>query len=61
MRLNPPKKITFWVAVAIAIVGLLVYIVHLAAQSIPYLQPVAFLMVLVAFLLLFLGLLIKGL
>jgi hypothetical protein len=61
MRLNPPKKITFWTAVIIAAVGVVVYVVHLFAQSIPYMQPVAFLLVVVAFVLLCLGLTVKGL
>jgi hypothetical protein len=60
MQLNLPKTITFWVAVAIAAVGVVVYIVHLLAQSVPYLQPVAFLLVIVAFVLLCLGLTLKG-
>jgi hypothetical protein len=61
MQLNLPKMITFWIAVAVAAVGVVVYIVHLLAQSIAYLQPVAFLLVVVAFVLLCLGLTIKGL
>ena len=61
MKLNLPKKNTFWAAVVIAAVGVVVYIVHLVAQSIPYAQPVAFLLVVVAFVLLCLGLTVKGL
>jgi hypothetical protein len=61
MRLNPPKKITFWISVAIAAVGVVIYIVHLFAQNIPYLQPVAMLLLVAAFILLCLGLIIKGL
>ena len=61
MKLNLPKTNTFWAAVIIAAVGVVVYAVHLFAQSVPYLQPVAFLLVLVAFVLLCLGLTQKGL
>jgi hypothetical protein len=60
MKLTPPKKITFWVSVAIAAIGVVFYIVHLLAASIPYLQPVAFILVVVAFVLLCLGLILKG-
>jgi hypothetical protein len=61
MQLNLPKMSTFWAAVVIAAVGVVVYAVHLFAQSVPYLQPVAFLLVVVAFVLICLGLTIKGL
>jgi hypothetical protein len=61
MKLNLPKKNTFWAAVVIAAVGVVVYIVHLFSQSIPYMQPVAFLLVVAAFVLLCLGLTLKGL
>lgn len=61
MKLNPPRKITFWVAVIIAAAGVVVYAVHLLARNILYLQPAAFLLVVVAFVLLCLGLTIKGL
>jgi hypothetical protein len=60
MNLNLPKKNTFWAAVIIAAVGVVVYVVHLVAQSIPYLQPLAFLLVVIAFVLLCLGLTLKG-
>jgi hypothetical protein len=66
MRLNPPKKNTFWISVAVAAVGVAVYLVHLittylAGMQIPYLQPVAILLVVIAFVLLCLGLTLKGL
>jgi hypothetical protein len=61
MKLNPPKIVTFWAAVIIAAVGVVIYAVHLFAKTVPYLQPVAFLLVVVAFVLLCLGLTIKGL
>lgn len=60
MKLNPPKNNTFWAAVVIAAVGVVVYVVHLLAKSVPYLQPIAFLLVVVAFVLLCLGLTLKG-
>jgi hypothetical protein len=60
MKLNPPKTTTFWAAVAVAAVGVVVYVVHLFAQSVAYLQPAAFLLVVVAFVLLCLGLTLKG-
>lgn len=66
MRLNPPKKNTFWISVAVAAVGVAVYIVHLittylVGMQIPYLQPAAILLVVIAFVLLCLGLTLKGL
>jgi len=60
MKLNPPKKTTFWAAVVLAAIGVIIYIVHLFAMTIPYLQPAAFLLVVVAFVLLCLGLTLKG-
>ena len=61
MRLNPPKKNTFWISVVVAAVGVIIYIVHLFAPAISYLQPVAFLLVVAAFVLLCLSLILKGL
>jgi hypothetical protein len=61
MKLNPPKKMTFWAAVILTVVGIVIYIVHLFMQSVPYLQPAAFLLVVIAVVLLLLGLTIKGL
>ena len=66
MKYNLPKKNTFWTAVVIAALGVVVYIVHLASYLpqipyIPYLQPIAFLLVVIAFLLLCLGLTLQGL
>jgi len=60
MKLNPPKKIVFWLSLVITAVGVIIYIVHLFAQNIPYLQPIAFLLVVVAFIVLALSLIIKG-
>jgi hypothetical protein len=66
MRLNPPKKNTFWAAVIIAAVGVVLYAAHLLFAyilflEVHYLQPTAFLLVVAAFVLLCLGLTLKGL
>jgi hypothetical protein len=61
MRLNPPKKITFWISVAAAAVSLILYIVHFFDGSIPFLGGIGYLLLLAAFVLLVLGLIIKGL
>ncbi len=61
MKLNPPKKITFWASVSIAVVSVVVYIVHLLASHIAYLGAVGYFLALAAFVLLTLGLIIKGL
>jgi hypothetical protein len=61
MKLNPPKKNTFWLTVIIAAVGVIIYVVHLFARNILYLQPIAFLVVVVAFILLCLSLILRGL
>jgi hypothetical protein len=61
MKLNAPRIMTFWIALIMAVVGVVVYAVHLFARNIPYLQPAAFLFVLAGFALLCLGLTVKGL
>ena len=66
MKLNLPKKNTFWIAVGIAAAGIVVYLVHLITfylvkVNIPHLELLAFLLELAAFGLLFLGLTRKGL
>ncbi len=60
MNYNLPKKNTFYISIAIAAVGVIIYIVHLFARTIPYLQPAAFVLVVIAFVLLCLGLTLKG-
>jgi hypothetical protein len=60
MQLNLPKLSTFWAAVAIAAVGVILEIVHLVTQSIPYLGGIAIALVVIAFVLLCLGLTLKG-
>ncbi len=53
MKLNPPKMITFWISVALGVIGLI-------GNFIPLLSPYAFWILLVGFVVLVLGLLIKG-
>jgi hypothetical protein len=54
MKLSPPKKITFYVAVILAVLGLIF-------QFVAALTPFAFWIVLVAFVLLALGNFVHGL
>ena len=54
MKLSTPKMVTFWIAVAVAVIGLLLYVVK-------FHQTVAFLLELVAFLVLAAGNLFDGL
>jgi hypothetical protein len=65
MKLNPPKKSTFWTAVIIAAASVIIYAIHIIAQNIIHvqilhLQLIAWLLMSVAFGLLFLGLTQKG-
>lgn len=55
MKLSAPKVVTFWVSVALAALGLLAFLV-----TIPFLSGFAFWIVLIAFIILLLGTLIKG-
>ena len=57
MKLTPPKVLTFWIAVILAVLGLLGQLV----PTIAVLGPLAFWLVFVGFVLLVLGLLVKGL
>jgi CHASE2 domain-containing sensor protein len=59
MKLNLPKKTTFWASLIIAVAGMVVGAVHQFA-NIPYLNFVAFLLVVAAFVLICLGLTLKG-
>jgi hypothetical protein len=54
MKLNTPKMITFWVALILGVLGLL-------GKVIPFLSPYGFWLLAVGFILLVLGLLVKGL
>jgi hypothetical protein len=60
MKLNPPKKNTFYISIVIAAVGVVVYAVHLFARDVAYLQPAAFFLAIVAFVLLCLGVTREG-
>lgn len=55
MRLNPPKKIVFYISVVLAVVGLIASLV-----TIPFLSGFAFWLVLAAYILLALGNVLKG-
>ena len=57
MKLTPPKTITFWISVALAILGWVGKLGILGAMVGGY----AFVLVSIAFVLLALGLLVKGL
>jgi hypothetical protein len=68
MKINLPMKKTFWAAVIIEAAGVVVYAVHLitaylvkGGRLIPALQPVAMLLAVIGFVLLCLGLTLKGL
>jgi hypothetical protein len=61
MRLNPPKKVTFWASIAIAVLSIVVYILHIIFLSFPFLGAFGYLIMIAAFVLLVLGLVIKGL
>jgi len=60
-RLNPPKMSTFWASMTLGVVGLLVYLLHISKLlSFTWSSPLAFVLMLLAFVLLVLGLLVKG-
>jgi len=61
MKINLPKKATFWASVVIAVIGLIAFVVHLFAINIPYLGMAGFILIVAAYALIFLGLTIKGL
>jgi hypothetical protein len=62
MKLNAPKKATWWIALIIAAVDLAAYcLVRFADMNIPILFEHRFLVMLIAFILLWLGTFIKGL
>ena len=56
MQISAPKQITFWIAVVIAVVGVLASLV-----SIPVLSGLAFWLVVIAFIVLAAGNLLEGL
>jgi threonine/homoserine/homoserine lactone efflux protein len=55
MELSEPKQITFWIAVILAVLGILAQLV-----TIPVLSGFAFWLVVIAFIILFLGNILKG-
>ena len=59
MKLNPPKKVTFWVSIFAFVVGIALSMG--AVPGVPVLVLVGELLALLAYLLLVLGLVIKGL
>ena len=62
MRLNPPKKITFWACIAIALVGFILYaLTYAGVLGIIWLGLVGVLLMVAAFVLLAMGLILKGL
>ncbi|MBN1440757.1 MAG: hypothetical protein JW929_15225 [Anaerolineales bacterium] len=56
MRLTPPKAITFWISVVLAVIGFIGVIV-----SIPFISTYAFWFLFAGYVVLVLGLLVKGL
>lgn len=62
MRLTPPKKVTFWVAVLLAVIGFVVYALsYFGILSMAWLSLAGVLLLVLAFVLLCLGLTLKGL
>lgn len=62
MRLNPPKKITYWVSIVVAIVGFVLYaLTYAGVLGIAWLSLVGVLLLAAAFILLTMGLMVKGL
>ncbi len=60
MKLYPPKQLIIWAAAIIEAIGVVVYVVHLLPQSLSFMDTIAFLLFLTAFILLCLGLTLKG-
>jgi len=62
MRLNPPKKITFWVSILIAALGFILFLLtYLELIGLAWIGLIGFLLVVVAFILIILSLILKGL
>ncbi len=62
MRLTPPKKITFWVSIIAALVGFVLYaIVYAGVLGFAWLGLIGVLLLAAAFILLTMGLMLKGL
>jgi len=61
MRLTPPKKNTFWISVAVAVVGFVVYALTFAGViNLAWIGLVGVLLLAAAFILLTFGLTTKG-
>jgi hypothetical protein len=62
MRLNPPKKITFWISIIVAVIGFIIYaLTYAGVLGVVWLGLVGVLLLAAAFILLTLGLMVKGL
>jgi Ca2+/Na+ antiporter len=61
MKQDPTKKSTFWAAVMIAALGVVVFVVDLFRRTVSIWEVAAFLLVIVAFVLLYFGRKNKGL
>ncbi len=62
MRLNPPKKLTFWISIAAAVIGFILYaLVYAGVIGMAWLGLVGVLVLVAAFVLLTLSLMVKGL
>jgi len=59
MRLNAPKKITFWIALIVAVIGVVAKLITIPFLG--FLTTYSFLIVVIAFVLLALGNYVKGL
>jgi hypothetical protein len=64
MKLNPPKKTTFWAAVIFAVAGMLSYAYHLISLYVlktyqPHFQMIAFVLVSIGFVVFLVGLTAK--
>lgn len=55
MRLNAPKQITWWIALIVEVIGILAYFI-----AIPVLSGIVFWILLIGFVILFLGTFLKG-
>lgn len=59
MKLNAPKRITWWIALAVGVIGVVVHLLPIAA--LPWLSAVGFWLVVAAFVLLLLATSLSGL
>jgi len=59
MRLSPPKQITWWIALIVGVVGIVIQIMGITLIAVPY--GLGFWLVAIAFILLLLATLLEGL